>query len=187
MTTGERRKGGERRLASLADGIASVPTTPPISHERRRVERRRVDHAGAFVDRRQFHRPQRVLIVDDDADVRAVWRDWLTLWRFTVIEAENGSVAIDRIRERRPDVVIMDVTMPVLDGFGATARLKAEPGSASLPILLLSADTEPSAAARARQSGGDVFLGKPIRAGELLEEIRRAFRRLAEARDATLR
>jgi CheY-like chemotaxis protein len=126
------------------------------------------------------------MIVDDDADVRAVWREWLTLWQFSVVEAENGSIALERARDRRPDVVIMDVTMPVLDGFGATEQLKRDPTTARVPVLLLSADTTRFAADRAISVGGDAFLSKPIRARELLEEIRRAFRRLIGERAARL-
>jgi CheY-like chemotaxis protein len=177
MVTGDRRKGGERRRTTRD---AAGPRW--LDRDRRFGERRRRDAAGDFVQRRQFRRPQRILIVDDEPDVRAVWSEWLTMWRFTVIEAENGSIALERVRERRPDVVIMDVTMPVLDGFGATERLKGDPSTERLPVLLLSADHTSTAAERAQRVGSDVFLSKPIRARALLEEIRRAFRRLAAER-----
>ena len=148
-------------------------------------ERRRRDANGRFMDRRRLRRPQRVLLVDDEADVRDVWREWLTLWQFQVDEAENGSVAVAKAREHRPDLVIMDLTMPVLDGFGATRQLKSHPDTAGVPVLLLSADMSPSARGRGLVAGGDVFLSKPIQPRELLEEIRRAFRRIiAEARSS---
>src|SRR5688572_25854740 len=185
MTWGERRKGGERRTGQGAKEGAALAAWR--FQERRTRDRRRRDRAGVFVDRRQLPRPQRVMIVDDDADVRAVWREWLTLWRFSVLEAENGSVAVERARERRPDVVIMDVTMPVLDGFGATEQLKRDRTTARVPVLLLSADSTRAAIDRASSVGGDAFLSKPIRAGELLEEIRRAFRRQIAEREEAVR
>jgi CheY-like chemotaxis protein len=129
------------------------------------------------MDRRRRARPQRVLVVDDEADVRHVWREWLTMWHFHVDEAENGSVALLKAQQHPPDLVIMDVTMPVLDGFGATARLKSNPLTAQIPVLLLSADVSKSAPERARRAGGDVFLSKPIRPQDLLAEIRQVFRR----------
>jgi CheY-like chemotaxis protein len=107
-----------------------------------------------------------------------VWREWLTLWRFNVVEAEDGLAALARARDYPPDVVIMDVTMPRLDGFGAAERLKGDPATARVPVLLLSADTAAIAAKRAAPAGGDAFLSKPIRAMDLLQEIRRAFARL---------
>ena len=122
-----------------------------------------------------------MLVVDDEADVRHVWREWLTMWRFHVEEAENGSIALLMAQQHPPDLVIMDVTMPVLDGFGATERLKSDPRTALIPVLLLSADVSKSAPERARRAGGDVFLSKPIRSQDLLAEIRGAFRRAMAA------
>ena len=135
-------------------------------------------------DRRRFRRPQHVLVVDDEPDIREVWREWLTVWRFHVEVAENGAVAVEKARTQRPDLVIMDITMPVLDGLCATEQLKRDPATAMVPVLLLSADIHPTVPARARAAGCDVFLAKPIRPRELLEEIRRAFRRVIADRAA---
>ena len=157
MTQGERRK---------------LPPQPVMT------ERRRQDRNGRFMDRRRLPRPQRVLLVDDEADVRDVWREWLTMWQFDVDEAENGFVAVAKAREHRPDLVIMDLTMPVLDGFRATEQLKSHPATSRVPVLLLSADISARARNRGLGAGGDVFLSKPIKPRELLEEIRRAFRRM---------
>jgi CheY-like chemotaxis protein len=131
-------------------------------------------------ERRIIPRPQRVLLVDDSADVRDVWREWLTMWGFQVIEAENGFEAVQKAKAFPPALVLMDLTMPVLDGIGATEQLKADPLTAPVPILALSADLMSPAPESAIEAGCDVFLPKPIRAAHLLAEIRLAFRRIIE-------
>ena len=133
---------------------------------------------GLRSERRRIPRPQHVLLVDDDPDMRDVSRTWLTKWQFDVEEAENGSVAILKARERRPDLVIMDLAMPILDGLTATRALKGDPVTARVPVLLLSADPMPSTPAQALRAGCDSFLRKPVESRQLLEEIRRAFRRI---------
>lgn len=135
-----------------------------------------------FVERRRIPRPQRVLVVDDSADLRDVWREWLTLWGFQVEEAENGAEAVRMARAFPPALVLMDLTMPVLDGLGATEQLKADPLTAPVPILAISADLMSSAPQSALAAGCDAFLPKPIRAAHLREEIRLAFRRMIDRR-----
>lgn len=130
------------------------------------------------MERRRLSRPQRVLIVDDNADLRHVWREWLTRWQFEVHEADNGLTAIEKARSSRPALVIMDLTMPELDGLGATNALRSHPATAQLPVIMLSADSHPAAATRAKEAGCEAFLAKPIPALELLEEIRGVFRRV---------
>jgi two-component system, cell cycle response regulator DivK len=179
--TPDRRRADRRQSGQATD--TCIGAVPPV--DRRRSERRRLSPDGRFRDRRRLPRPQRVLLVDDDPDVRAVWREWLTLWQFYVIEAEDGSVALERAHDRHPDLVLMDVTMPILDGFGATERLKQSPATAHVPVLLLSADTAGAAATRAAIAGGQAFLSKPIRAGQLLEAIRDAFRRVTDERSGS--
>src|SRR4026208_690358 len=78
------------------------------------------------VDRRRSSRPQRVLVVDDSADIRELWRLWLTFWGFSVHEARNGYDAIPNAAEVQPDLILMDLWMPVVDGVEAMRRLKAD-------------------------------------------------------------
>src|SRR5688500_11602438 len=63
--------------------------------------------------RRVLPRPQRVLVVDDDSDIRQIWDLWLTFWGFRVEEAANGAEALDKAKAHRPDLVLMDIWMPV--------------------------------------------------------------------------
>jgi CheY-like chemotaxis protein len=120
---------------------------------------------------------KRVLIVDDSDEVRDVWHDWLTIWGFDVDEAENGAEAVRKVNACRPDLVLMDWTMPVLDGLHATEQLKADAATAMVPVLALSADTFAPTPQEALGAGCASFLGKPVTPESLLNEIRRAFRK----------
>jgi two-component system cell cycle response regulator DivK len=132
------------------------------------------------IERRNLPRPQRVLIVDDSEDIRELWRLWLTFWGFEVEEANDGAEAVRRAQAHRPDLVLMDLWMPVLDGLDATAQLKADNRTTDVPVLALSADVFPPTPDRARAVGCDAFLAKPLDPDSLLTEIRGAFRRVLE-------
>jgi CheY-like chemotaxis protein len=119
---------------------------------------------------------KRVLIVDDSDDVRDMWHDWLIIWGFDVDVAENGAEAVRKAAARPPDLVLMDWTMPVLDGLHATELLKADAATAKVPVLALSADTFAPTPQEALSAGCASFLGKPVTPESLLNEIRRAFR-----------
>jgi CheY-like chemotaxis protein len=127
-------------------------------------------------ERRVLPRPQRVLVVDDDSDIRHIWDLWLTFWGFRVEEAANGAEALDKARTHPPDLVLMDVWMPVLDGIAATQRLKTDARTADVPVLALSADAYPPAPQRALQAGCERFLEKPVDPDTLLDAIRDALR-----------
>jgi two-component system cell cycle response regulator DivK len=136
------------------------------------------------MDRRALPRPQRVLIVDDSEDIRELWRLWLTFWGFEVEEAHDGAEAVRRAKAHRPDLVLMDLWMPVLDGLDATAQLKADSFTHEVPILALSADVFPPTPDRARAAGCEAFLAKPLDPDRLLAEIRSAFRRVLQRNQA---
>lgn len=130
------------------------------------------------MERRSIPRPQRVLIADDSADIREMWRLWLTCWGFAVDEAANGAEAVQKAKLHPPDLVLMDLWMPVLDGLDATRALKADPVTASVPVLALSAQRTMPAAAQAKEAGCEILLGKPLDPDELLKKIRESFARL---------
>jgi CheY-like chemotaxis protein len=131
-------------------------------------------------DRRTLPRPQRVLIVDDSEDIRELWRLWLTFWGFEVEEAPDGAEAVRRAKAHRPDLVLMDLWMPVLDGLDATVQLKANQATTDVPVLALSADVFPPTPDRARAAGCEAILAKPHDPDTLLAEIRSAFRRVGQ-------
>lgn len=116
-----------------------------------------------------------MLLVDDSADIREMWRMWLTFWGFNVEEAANGAEAVLKARQERPDLILMDLWMPVLDGLQATQQIKADPRMASVPILAVSAQVYSPAAEDALAAGCDTFLAKPVDPDQLLEQIRCSF------------
>lgn len=130
------------------------------------------------MDRRQIRRPQRVLIVEDSDDIRQMWTTWLRYWGFVIDEARDGAEAVRKARHQRPDLVLMDLCMPVQDGFSATSQLRSHPPTADVPVLAISALMDPPAGDRARAAGCDAFLAKPIDPQQLLAHIRAAFARL---------
>ena len=81
--------------------------------------------------------PKRILVADDDTRVLILMRDMLELKGYSVIEARDGQEALDKAKSEKPDLVILDVTMPKLDGDQVYMMLKAEPQNKSLPILIL--------------------------------------------------
>jgi CheY-like chemotaxis protein len=125
------------------------------------------------MERRRVARPQRVLLVDDSAELRELWRLWLTCWGFAVEEARNGAEAVEKARARPPDLILMDLAMPVLDGRAAMQLLASDPATARIPVLAMSAQTT---ALPEEGAGTDAFLPKPAELDRLLEHIRAAFR-----------
>ena len=137
------------------------------------------------MNRRAGSRPQRVLVVDDSEDLRELWVAWLHTWGFVVDEAVNGFDAVERATAEPPDLVLMDLWMPGLDGFATAQRLKTDAATAGVPILALSADTFSPTPERAFAAGCEAFLPKPVSAETLLEQIRLAFRRRLQKSRAT--
>jgi CheY-like chemotaxis protein len=151
--------------------------TPPCAALRSGAAASKLLSSGMVMDYAGLPARKRVLIVDDSVDVRDVWHDWLTIWGFDVEEAENGEEAVRKAAACPPDLVLMDWTMPVLDGLRATELLKENASTAMVPVLALSADTFSPTPQEALGAGCASFLGKPVTPEILLTEIRRAFRR----------
>jgi len=105
---------------------------------------------------------RKVLIADDDITNRLVLQGFLNKHGFTVLHAENGSEAIEIFRSEQPDLVLMDVMMPVMDGYEATLKIKAECNDKFVPVIFLTAMTDEEALAKCIESGGDDFLTKPF-------------------------
>ena len=132
-------------------------------------------HTFAVMERRQSSRPQHILIADDNDDVRELWKLCLTSWGFTVEEARDGAEAVRKARARKPDLVLMDLWMPGVDGVEATRQLRNDPAMADVPVLAITATTNPPARAAAQKAGCDEFLAKPLLPDELLMQVRAAF------------
>jgi CheY-like chemotaxis protein len=102
-----------------------------------------------------------VLLVEDDPDTRQMYAQWLEFFGFNVAQAGNGLEGVESARRVHPDVVLMDVAMPKMDGLEATRRLKHDPQTADVPVVILSAFASPQDRKRAFDAGADEFLAKP--------------------------
>jgi CheY-like chemotaxis protein len=111
--------------------------------------------------------------VDDEDDNRAVLRDILTPLGFQVMEAENGQEALVRISESRPDLIFMDLLMPVMDGFEALARIRAIPDFGNIRIIAVSASVFEQARERSLAAGCQDYLSKPFSIEELLDGLQK--------------
>jgi signal transduction histidine kinase len=112
-----------------------------------------------------------VLVVDDNAELRSYMARLLAPM-YEVTTATDGRAALEILRARKPDIVISDVMMPVLDGFALVRELRADPETASLPVILLSARAGEEAAVEGLDAGSDDYLAKPFSARELLARVR---------------
>ena len=114
-----------------------------------------------------------VLIVEDQQDLRQLYAQHLTMSGFDVIEAANGLEAIDHTLSSLPDVVLMDLSLPIVDGWEATRRLKADVRTAHIPIVALTAHDGSGELQRATRAGCDWFVPKPCPPAALITEVRR--------------
>lgn len=103
-----------------------------------------------------------VLIVEDDEDNRAMLKFLLESWNYCVIEAENGTEAIRIAEENCPDLILLDVKMPVLDGFEVTRRIRESAKLNGVPVIFLSGCAEAKYQSAASAVGGNEYLVKPL-------------------------
>ena len=103
-----------------------------------------------------------VLVVDDNADTRVVVRWMLESWGCRVLEAADGREALEAVVESRPDLVVMDLSMPRVDGYDAIRSIRAREEFASLPIIAVTAFDRADSREGAASAGCDHFLSKPI-------------------------
>jgi two-component system cell cycle response regulator DivK len=115
---------------------------------------------------------KRILVVEDQSDNRRILRDLLTNANYEVIEAENGEEALAATAAHRPDLILMDIQLPVLDGYEATRRLKADPALRAIPIIVITSYALSGDEGKAREAGCDDYFAKPFSPRQLLAAIR---------------
>jgi two-component system, cell cycle response regulator DivK len=125
-----------------------------------------------------------VLVVDDFADNREMYSEYLSFSGYDVIEARNGKEAVDAAQTRLPDIIIMDLSLPVMDGWEATRRLKADERTRRIPVVALTGHALAGHSKGAKDAGCDSFLAKPCLPDQLVAEIRRM---LAEGKPAVIK
>ena len=115
---------------------------------------------------------KRILVVEDQEDDRQILRDLLTRADYEIIEAENGEDALVAVANQRPDLILMDIQLPILDGYAVTRRIKADPALRSIPIIAVTSYTFSGDEEKARAAGCDDFVPKPYSPRQLLAKIR---------------
>jgi len=115
---------------------------------------------------------QRILVVEDQDDNRQILRDLLTSADFEVIEAVDGEAGLAAAAAHRPDLILMDIQLPVMDGYEATRRLKADAVLRAIPVIAVTSYGLVGDADKARAAGCDGYISKPYSPRQLLAKVR---------------
>ena len=115
---------------------------------------------------------KRILVVEDQEDNRQILRDLLDSAGFEMIEAQDGEQALVKVSEERPDLILMDIQLPLLDGYEATRRIKANPDLKAIPIIVVTSYALSGDEGKARAAGCDAYVTKPYSPRQLLAKIR---------------
>jgi type II secretory ATPase GspE/PulE/Tfp pilus assembly ATPase PilB-like protein/ActR/RegA family two-component response regulator len=163
----ERSKAGSAGVAEASDTEGGVEAT------RRRTPDRGQSLDGSF----ELLEPvegtattlaeAKVLLVDDEDQLRRVMRDLLERDGYTVTEARDGVEALDQIDRHAPDIIVLDLNLPGLDGYGVLSHLRSRPATVDIPVVVLTAQGDEDNEVRVFEMGADDFLSKPFRARAL--------------------
>ncbi|HTE55303.1 MAG TPA: response regulator [Kofleriaceae bacterium] len=164
MSSGDDR---EELLRMGADEVVAKPIQPAQFRE---LCARLIAEAGRA-------RAYRILVVDDDPSIRTICREVLEASSYTVREASSGQQARSEVHRFKPDLVMLDVMMPGLDGFQTAEGLRSEPATSMIPIIFLSAKGETADKVRAFRLGAEDYVVKPFIAAELVARVRKALER----------
>ena len=115
---------------------------------------------------------KRILVVEDQPDNRKIIRDVFAPTGYEIIETENGEEALAAIAKARPDLILMDIQLPIMDGYTATRRIKADPELRSIPIIAVTSYALSGEEKKAREAGCDDYIPKPYSPRELLAKVR---------------
>lgn len=118
---------------------------------------------------------KRILAVDDEKHILRLVQINLEKAGYEVVTASNGREAIERVREQLPNLIVMDVMMPEMDGFEALKTLKSDPETKRIPVIMLTAKAQDADVFHGWQSGADLYLTKPFNPMELLTFVKRIF------------
>ena len=120
--------------------------------------------------------PKKILIVEDEANIRELLRLYLEREGYTVLEAENGVEGIKKWKSDKPDMLLLDVMMPVMDGWEVCREIRAE---SDVPIIMLTAKGETADRVSGLEMGPDDYIVKPLEMPEVIARVRAVFRRIA--------
>jgi two-component system, cell cycle response regulator DivK len=115
---------------------------------------------------------KRILVVEDQEDLRGILRDLLTGSGYAVAEAADGQAGVEMTRSERPHLVLMDIQLPVMDGYEATRQIKTDPNLKATPVIAVSSYAMKGDEEKARAAGCDHYVTKPYSPVQLLRIIR---------------
>jgi two-component system, cell cycle response regulator DivK len=113
-----------------------------------------------------------ILVVEDQEDNRQIIRDMLTFTDYEIVEAESGEEALAAVAKQRPDLILMDIQLPGIDGYEVKRRIKADPVMRSIPIIAVTSYALSGEEQKARAAGCDEYVPKPYSPRQLLAKIR---------------
>jgi len=120
-----------------------------------------------------------ILYVEDNSDNRTLVRRILLSEDYKLIEATNGAEALQLLEKTKPDLILMDINMPDMDGYTLTAKIKAKPGFERVPILALTANVMRGDKEKTLEAGCDGYIQKPLDIDQLIKEVERFLARSA--------
>ena len=115
---------------------------------------------------------KRILVIEDTEDNRRILRDLLTNAGFDVIEASDGEKGVAAAKEQRPDLILMDIQLPVIDGYEATRQIKSDPNSSHIPIVAVTSYALSGDEEKTRRAGCDGYIAKPYSPRQILAMVR---------------
>ena len=116
---------------------------------------------------------KRILVVEDQADNRRILQDLLTSAGYEIILAENGQEALEVVARERPNLILMDIQLPLVDGYEATRRIKADPVLRAIPIIVITSYALSGDESKAKAAGCDAYVAKPFSPRALLCRVTR--------------
>ena len=116
---------------------------------------------------------QTILVVEDQEDNKQILRDLLGSVGIEIVEADNGRDALALAARHKPDLILMDIQLPIMDGYEATRRIKADPALKSIPIIVVTSYALSGDETKARAAGCDAYVTKPYSPRQLLAAIRK--------------
>ena len=115
---------------------------------------------------------KKILVVEDTEDNRQILRDLLSMAGYELGEAHDGAEGVAKAAEHKPDLILMDIQMPVMDGFEATRRIKADPALKSIPVIAVTSYALSGDEEKTRAAGCDGYIAKPFSPRQMLAKVR---------------
>ena len=131
---------------------------------------------------KQGERGPQIMVVDDDPDTRAILVRHIRREGFVPLEASSGAECLRQVKQHQPDVILMDLMMPEMDGFAVCRALRADPATTEIPVIMLTARDDVDSRAEGMDLGVSEFMAKPVVRRELAERIRAQLDMLAAGR-----